>query len=58
MTPISVFIIAKNEADRITPIINSVKDLAQEIIVIDSNSSDDTVKICQILGEKVINNDW
>jgi len=58
MTPISVFIIAKNEADRITPIINSVKDLAQEIIVIDSNSSDDTVKICQDLGAKVINNDW
>ena len=58
MTPISVFIIAKNEADRITPIINSVKDLAQEIIVIDSNSSDDTVKICQNLGAKVFNNDW
>jgi len=58
MIPISVFIIAKNEADRITPIINSVKNLAQEIIVIDSNSTDNTQQICRDLGAKVFNNDW
>ncbi len=58
MIPISVFIIAKNEADRIAPIILAVKDFADEIIVIDSNSSDDTKKISQFNGAQVINNDW
>ena len=46
MIPISVFIITKNEADRIGNIIKSVKSFADEIIIIDSGSTDDTKKIC------------
>lgn len=58
MLPISVFIIAKNEADRIAATINSVKDWVDEIIVIDSGSSDDTVSIATFLGAKVLYNEW
>ena len=36
------FIIAKNEADRISKTISSVKDIVEEIIVIDSGSTDKT----------------
>jgi glycosyltransferase involved in cell wall biosynthesis len=57
-TPISVFIIAKNEADRIGEIIKSVKNIADEILVIDSGSSDETCKIALQSGAKVLFNEW
>ena len=56
--PISVFIITKNEADRIENVINLVKEIADEILVIDSGSSDDTVKIASKAGATVIFNEW
>lgn len=56
--PISVFIIAKNEADRIPLTINSVKDWVDEIIVVDSGSEDDTVGVSEALGARVVFNTW
>lgn len=56
--PISVFIIAKNEADRIPAAIKSVIDWVDEVIVIDSGSTDDTVKVSQELGARVVYNEW
>ncbi|MEY4880425.1 MAG: hypothetical protein RJB62_1894 [Pseudomonadota bacterium] len=56
--PISAFIIAKNEADRIPKAILSVRDWVDEVIVIDSGSTDDTVKIAQELGAKTVFNEW
>lgn len=56
--PISVFIIAKNEADRIPLTIRSVRDWADEVIVIDSGSEDDTVKVAESLGARVVFNEW
>ena len=56
--PISVFIIAKNEADRIARTIESVRDWAGEVIVIDSGSEDDTVKVAESLGARVEFNEW
>lgn len=56
--PISVFIIAKNEADRIATTINSVKDWVDEVVVIDSGSSDDTVSVATFLGARVLYNEW
>ncbi len=53
MTPISVFIITKNEADRIEKIICAVKKIANEIIVIDSGSTDKTCEISASLGAKL-----
>lgn len=56
--PLSVFIIAKNEADRIASVIAAVKDFADEILVIDSGSEDKTVQIADSLGAKVVFNEW
>ncbi|MES2677309.1 MAG: glycosyltransferase family 2 protein [Pseudomonadota bacterium] len=56
--PISVFIITQNEADRITPIINAVKEIADEILVIDSGSLDKTIAIATSLGAKTFYNKW
>ena len=58
MLPISVFIITKNEADRIAQVINAAKKIANEILVIDSGSSDDTCKIAAEAGAKVLFNKW
>ncbi len=56
--PVSVFIIAKNEADRIAGAIKSVRDWVEEIIVIDSGSTDDTMKVAESLGAKVLFHSW
>lgn len=57
--PISVFIIAKNEEDRISYTINSVKNWVDEVIVVDSGSIDRTVDVAKKSGAtKVIYNEW
>ncbi|WP_425360692.1 MULTISPECIES: glycosyltransferase family 2 protein [unclassified Candidatus Tisiphia] len=58
MLKISAFIITKNEAARVTRAINSVKGIVDEIIVVDSGSTDNTVQIARDLGTKVIFNEW
>lgn len=63
MTPkISVLILAKNEEDNIADCIKSCQKFANEIIVIDDYSEDNTAKIAGELGAKVIkrslNGDW
>ncbi len=56
--PVSATIIAKNEADRISRTILSVRDWADEVIVVDSGSTDDTVSISEALGASVFFNTW
>jgi len=51
--PISVFIIARNEADRLPLVIRSVRDWVDEVHVIDSGSDDDTIKVSEALGAPV-----
>lgn len=58
MHPISAFIITKNEESRITRAILSIKDIVDEIIVIDSGSTDKTVEIAKSLGAKTVFNEW
>ena len=55
---LSVFIIAKNEADRIGDTIRALRDLADEIVVVDSGSSDGTQALAEALGARVIFNPW
>lgn len=57
MTKLSVIIITKNEAENIRACLESVK-WADEIIVVDSGSSDATVGICRELGAQVHEHDW
>jgi len=58
MLPISVFIIAKNEADRIGETIRAIRDLTDDLIVVDSGSTDGTQAIAEELGARVIFNEW
>ena len=51
--PLSVVILAKNEAGRIRDCIASV-DFAQEVLVVDDQSSDDTASIAESLGARVV----
>lgn len=51
-------LIAFNEADRIARAIRSVAGVADEVLVVDSGSIDDTVAICKSLGAKVVHNPW
>ncbi len=51
--PISLFIITHNEAHRVGACIESARGLVREIIVIDDNSTDDTVAVCQQAGAQV-----
>ncbi len=57
MAELSVIIITKNEAANIRACIESVA-WADEIIVVDSGSTDDTVAICRELGATVHVHDW
>ena len=56
--PLSVFIITKNEADRISVVINAVKKIADEILVIDSGSEDNTCEVAAKAGARVMFNKW
>lgn len=54
---LSVIIITKNESAHIGGCLQSVA-WADEIIVLDSGSSDDTVNICRAYTDKVYSTDW
>jgi glycosyltransferase involved in cell wall biosynthesis len=56
--PISAFIITKNEEALIAKAILSLKNIASEIIIVDSGSSDNTVQIAESLGCQVVYNAW
>ena len=51
--PISVFIITFNEAHRIGRTIAAAQQVAEQVVVVDSGSSDDTVSIAKELGADV-----
>jgi len=53
MSRITVYIIAYNEAEKIQAAVHSVL-WADEIIVVDSHSTDDTVQIAEALGARVV----
>ncbi|MEE9460969.1 MAG: glycosyltransferase [Bacteroidales bacterium] len=54
MTNISVIIITLNEERNIGRCLESVNDIADEIVVVDSYSTDDTGKICKLYGVRFI----
>lgn len=57
MTQLSVIIITKNEENNIRRALESVK-WADEIVVVDSHSTDNTVNICREYTDKVFSCDW
>jgi glycosyltransferase involved in cell wall biosynthesis len=56
--PISVTIIALNEGHQITKAIESVRGWAEDILVVDAGSRDDTVRMAEVAGARVIANPW
>lgn len=56
--PLSCCIITKNEGDRIAACIEAVQPIADEVVVVDSGSTDDTVAIAEGLGARVFHRDW
>src|SRR5271168_1470998 len=55
---LSVCIITLNEEANIVRTLESVKDVADEIIVVDSGSTDRTVSLAQSRGAKVFTEEW
>ena len=57
MLPLTLAIIAQDEADRIERAISSVPGVA-EVLVLDSGSTDNTVALAEAAGARVIGTDW
>lgn len=57
MTTLSIIIAAKNEAKNIAECVRSAS-FADEVIVLDSGSTDGTPQIAQIAGAQVVETDW
>jgi glycosyltransferase involved in cell wall biosynthesis len=58
MLPLSIIILAKNEEQNIARCLNSIKGIGQEMLVIDSGSTDRTVEIATSLGATMIQQAW
>jgi (heptosyl)LPS beta-1,4-glucosyltransferase len=58
MPLLSGVVITKNEADRIGRCVESMRQVCDEVIVMDSGSSDNTVAIAQAAGARVQHQDW
>jgi glycosyltransferase involved in cell wall biosynthesis len=50
--------IVKNEEDCIARCLNSVKDVVDEIMIVDTGSTDNTINICQSFEAKIERFEW
>lgn len=57
MPPVSVVIITQNEADNIRNALESVQ-WADDIIVVDSGSTDDTIQIAKQFTDRIVSHKW
>lgn len=58
VAPLSIFIIALNEADRIGRTLEAVRGLSDDVVVVDSGSTDGTQEVARAHGARVIFNAW
>lgn len=56
--PLSVFVIARDEADRLPRVLEAVAGLSDDIVLIDSGSTDGTQAVAAGFGARVLHNDW
>lgn len=57
-TRLSLCMIVKNEEDCIAQCLNSIKDLVDEILIVDTGSTDSTIEICQSFNSKIERFKW
>ena len=55
---LSVIVITRNEADRLDRCLASVKDMADEIVIYDCGSTDDTLTIAARYTDRIFETDW
>ena len=55
---LSICMIVKNEEHHLADCLKSVQGFADEIVVVDTGSTDNTVKIADSFGAKVIHSNW
>lgn len=56
--PLSIFLIARDEADRIGATLSAIRDLSDDIVVVDSGSTDGTREVVLAHGARFISHDW
>jgi len=55
---ISACLIVKNEADNIRLCLDSLKNIVQQIVVVDTGSTDNTIEVAKIYGAEVYQYKW
>ena len=55
---ISCFLIVCNEADRIERCLDSLASWVDQLVILDSGSTDGTLEICQRYSQDVFSTDW
>lgn len=58
MRKLSAVIITKNEEHNIKRCLNSIKNFTDEIVIVDSGSTDRTLEICRSYSCKIISSEW
>ena len=58
MNTISAVIITHNEERNIVRCLSSLQGVAEDVVVVDSGSSDSTQSLCQKLGARFFHHDW
>ncbi len=57
-SPFSAVIITHNVAETIGPCVEALGKVCDEVLVLDTQSTDGTIEICEKLGAKVVQQEW
>ena len=55
---LSCFVIVCNEADRVEACLKSVASWVDQLVILDSGSTDGTFELCQRYSNEVFSTDW
>lgn len=58
MIPLSAFIITRNEEARLPAVLGALRSWVEDILVVDSGSTDRTVEIARAMGARVLHRNW